>query len=360
MASPFVYKGNNVRASFWFVFGIFATLLLVGCDESEKSSPFVDSPFVDAPSPQGESHLVDNPVQDSPRRQVTVPSTQPTTTPTQGNLGAAAMTFRIAAARGMDQALVPVLSSSGSVADWHAKFNETRYKHLWPFFFSGSLIKSGYQQGSTPVIAFYNPYVDAAVFTQWSESEISPKITNICILLGVDVIGGGDRSNPRWSTGNDCLAANLLDGWTSFSSAFPHSSVEFSSNDLVASSQASQNFKIVEQRCLAITRELAHLGRGSAAADSGNALRLLLDDCKDPTGRRLEARLPANNPVPADAITSLGSSLLNRLRPTLFINAPEGAVIVLIDSSEPSTMLTTHFSKTNPEGLLSILPFSFN
>jgi hypothetical protein len=278
--------------------------------------------------------------------------------------------FRIAASRGMAGACDGYFGSDPGMKAIRSRINQTKYQHLWPYFFSGSLMLSGRSSSSAPIIAFYNPYVDAAFLTQWSTTP-EPRITRATVVIGSGLSSGNAVATvgglPRWTSGSPSVAGGLLDGFSDFTAAFAalHPKFDQKSVPLNATDAEETAWKTIEQRSLSMTRELAKLGSGGATGNnSRTVVRDLIKLLGKPTEEQIKDLLPDANQNQAKAVAAIGQPILSRMRPTLFLATNAGAIAFLIDAGSPEKLLVAHIGPTSSGnssslGLLSLLPLQF-
>ena len=270
----------------------------------------------------------------------------------------AASKMRLAALSGLGIDFAAFWDAGASAQAWRTRLESCSYKHVWPYFFSGALLVAG-PESDPQIVAYYNPYADAALLTEWSHSSDGHRISNAAVVLGSEVANDAQTSEidpPGWCKQDGPLFERLMKSLASFRQGFP----PLSSNLLRTkgdSSSLGQNRSLqqLEQRCLALTVELTRLcatrSKEPSAAAVGDLMRSLASGTID--------GLPVAGDDTKSDIQKLGSERLARMRPVLATQFSDGCLVLLIDSSEPTGLLTAHLAGTQELRLKAIYPRFF-
>jgi hypothetical protein len=100
-----------------------------------------------------------------------------------------------------------------------ARFKEK--PEIWAYFFAGSVVAMGHTRSSAPVAAYYNPFLDGVLLTQWEWKEDgSMKMTGADLQLGGAYGGTGEQKVARWLTAGKAFPTALGEQYRGFVKAF--------------------------------------------------------------------------------------------------------------------------------------------
>ena len=133
---------------------------------------------------------------------------------------------------------------------------------LWSAFFKGSLTKLGNIDSRTPLIVFYNPIMDVAVFQtcEYPTGSAAPTCQRLCAAPGELLEGAPPAKSPIWLAqpdALDALKANTAHRMAAFERDHPSAAKNAQSLDKGLCSSKSQS--IAELRLLQTTTALTQL-----------------------------------------------------------------------------------------------------
>jgi hypothetical protein len=259
----------------------------------------------------------------------------------------AASRMRLAALSGLGSDFAASWDSGATAQAWLARLESCSYKHVWPYFFSGALLVAG-PESDRQIVAYYNPYADAALLTEWTRSSDGDRISNAAVVLGSELKNARQVSEtdpPRWCKQDGPLFERLMKSLASFQQEFPSACTHLLSTTGDATSLGqNRSLQQLEQRCLALTVELTRL----CAIRSTEPSAGLVADLMRSLGSGAIDGLPMVGDDAKSEIQKLGSERLARMRPAFAAQFSDGCLVLLMDPSEPATLLAAHFAGTNP------------
>jgi hypothetical protein len=137
-----------------------------------------------------------------------------------GHVLLAGLTFRLNATRDIT---LPPLSKTQGAGIIATKTND---HDLWRYFFTGTLVLVGNTKSETPIVLFYNPFLDGALLTRWrwiTQSSLEP-------IDGIFILGAALRGDPQttilpewWNSPKalDIMVAQYSQARNAFEKNFP-------------------------------------------------------------------------------------------------------------------------------------------
>ena len=301
------------------------------------------------------------PISPTPKVDDSLPQSSPVT-PSQSVAEEAALSaasrMRIAALSGLGSEFAASWDSDAAAKAWLARLGSLSYKHVWPYFFSGALLVTG-PASDPPIIAFYNPYADAALLTEWSRSADGCRISNAAVVLGSELVGTDHVSAtdaPRWCKQEGPLFERLEESLASFRQEFPSvSSRLLKKNGEFSSLEHNRSLQQLEERCLALTVELTRLCATKSTEPSAACMRSLMHSLASGT---IEGLPGADDNATAE-IQKLGSERMARMKPVFATKFANGCQVFLIEAGNPETLLAALFSGTREIRLENLQPRFF-
>lgn len=266
--------------------------------------------------------------------------------------------MRIAAVSGLGSNFAANWDSGAAAQAWLARLRTLSYKHIWPYFFSGSLLVAGLGSDSR-IVALYNPYADAALLTEWTRSAERSRISNAAIVLGSE-LGGTDNTPdadaPRWCNQEGPLFERLERSLANFRQEFPAASSRLlGKNSDFSSLEHNRSLQLLEKRCLALTVELTRLCATKSTVPSAGGIRDLMHSLASGTFGGLQG---ADDHATSE-IQKLGSERLARMKPVFATQFSDGFLVLLIEAGKPETLLAAEFSGTRETRLVNLQPRYF-
>jgi hypothetical protein len=301
------------------------------------------------------------PVSPTPKVEDSMPQSTPVT-PSESVAEDAALTaasrMRLAGLSGLGSDFAASWDSGAASQAWLEQLGSLSYKHVWPYFFSGALLVAG-PTSESQIVAFYNPYADAALLTEWSRSADRCRISNAAVVLGSELAGTDhvpETDAPRWCKQEGPLFERLAKSLASFRQEFPSvSSRLLKKNGEFSSLEHNRSLRQVEQRCLALTVELTRLCATKSTEPSAAGMRNLMHSLASGTFDGL----PGADDNATSEIQKLGSERLARMKPVFATQFANGCQVFLIEAGNPETLLAALFSGTGEIRLENLQPRFF-
>lgn len=269
----------------------------------------------------------------------------------------AASRMRLAALSGLGSDFAACWDSDAVAQAWLSRLEFCSYKHIWPYFFSGALLVTA--ETEPQIVAYYSPYADAALLTEWSRSSDGDRISNAAVVLGSEIANAGQTSEtdpPRWCKQDGPLFERLVQSHASFRQKFPSVSSQLLKNQSDSSSLGrNRSLQQLEKRCLALTVELTRLCATRSKEPSAACVVNLMNSL----ARGKIDELPVAEDDAKSNIQKLGSERLARMRPAFATQFSDGCLVLLMDACEPATLMAAHFSGTQVLRLETIYPKFF-
>lgn len=67
---------------------------------------------------------------------------------------------------------------------------------LWSYFFCGAMVLGGHLESERPIIAFYNPFLDGVLLTQWTREDGEPRMLAADLRIASEM-AGVRRADPK-------------------------------------------------------------------------------------------------------------------------------------------------------------------
>lgn len=214
---------------------------------------------------------------------------------------------------------------------------------VWAYFFSGAQVLIGHAQHARPVLAFYHPFLDAALLTRWEWSGGRPAITDAALWVGANFPGGTEEAPPG------------IPGWMSAARSRPmHEALLASQREFVARfdrefpiepcdplrfpkcSRGAEVQAFVEQHAAA---QLATLLALRSHAGLGRLRRALAEG----DAGALDALIPPGASFNASTLLKLPQQLRARLVPSFALASANHTIVALSLPEMPRFYLLAQF-----------------
>jgi hypothetical protein len=274
-------------------------------------------------------------------------------------LTACATAFQIQASSDLKQALVAI--PSGTSFDFLVKaewFDESPL--AWEYFFGSSILLVSNHRGPQYAVAFYNPFLDAAVLTQWTlDADFRPRIAAAALRAGEELQTGRlarDIRPARWIAAATPGPLALSEQCRRFAADFYREfSIDGQADWKAYGENSEVTLRVVTAHATRALAELYVLQQGSDAGAPASLSNLHAAIAAGDTAR-LEHFLPRDNPLPAAALEGLPDQFRQRAAPVYAIRGPNEALVFLAD---PLTLRFCGLAvyRTGPAARLELFDF---
>jgi len=227
---------------------------------------------------------------------------------------------------------------------------------IWPYVLAGSVTVIGHSIGDAPVVAFYNPYFDAAILTKWecqvgSDHDLGFKLMEAFPITGrafLENRASRATDQPIWAESKAQLyEIKIVEGVQSFVAAFEERYPPFDNATATLPSDAGSAgiaVDLVEETALRVLRYVADAQDASAKVNYAAEIKQLHGALSASDPGQLEALLPKNNPQEAKLFFNLEQGIRRGMKPYLVVNQN---VIFIDPVNLPKVFLSAHFE---PDG----------
>jgi len=219
---------------------------------------------------------------------------------------------------------------------------------VWRYFFATSIALIGNAHGDSPVSAYYNPYLDTAIYVKWSYdgNEYAPQ------KMTIDAYEGNNKevSVPRWLE-NGAAPITLLKTYQSFRDGFEtkYPFNEKRSADIPTSADPSYEREVMEARSLRALLELSMVLRNKNSSPVNEGWKSFTNAVKTGNADKIDGLLPDNNVMSAQQVLDIPKLMRNNMSPAYVLIGDEystlyhhvgfatkfgGALTVLNDTSK--------------------------
>lgn len=236
---------------------------------------------------------------------------------------------------------------------------------IWSYFFSGTVILGGHMESPKPVVAYYNPYLDAVLLTQWEQVE-GKALIRAADLRIASRMAGQATLNPKlawWvaELSRRPAAAGLKEQYAAFLKAFARNfPVEATTvMTLGTHPDATEARTVIERQALASFANLAHLQNPEAPVHQPG-LVALREALRSGDSLLLEKLLPGNNPMTAAALASQPGWVRREAVPIYALAGVKRTIVLLAPTASPRFCLLTAWGVAPASKLESAVPFDLD
>lgn len=236
---------------------------------------------------------------------------------------------------------------------------------VWSYFFSGAVVLGGCLESPRPVIAYYNPFLDGVLLTQWEQHDGKGRLRVADLRIGSRM--------ARQTTANPNLAwwlaelskrpapAGLQEQYGAFAKAFER--------DFPAASKAVANLQpgpdvtmirtILERQAVSSFTNLARFQTPGSPVFQPR-LAALKKALRAGDAASLGAMMPANNPMKAEALAAQPSWIRQEAVPVYALAGTSRTLVLLAPSRAPRYCLLASWPQ--PAGLQMdvLVPFDLD
>ncbi|MBX7246836.1 MAG: hypothetical protein K1X53_15170 [Candidatus Sumerlaeaceae bacterium] len=221
----------------------------------------------------------------------------------------------------------------------------------WACFFAGSFVLMGHAAAPKPVMAYYNPWLDAALITQWEWQGGHPFMQRAVLWVASEfpeADGGAKSSYARWLVDSEstpipeALRSRYQKFVAAFDAAYPVSP-DGGASLLLAPNQ-EQVVEWVGRQAVDVLATLLRVQRRGHPAYSDD-LHRFRQALQNGDRAALAAMLPEEGGAGADTLLKLPAGLRARLVPTYAIAREGGPVIAFLGITDmPRFYVLTAFA----------------
>ena len=236
---------------------------------------------------------------------------------------------------------------------------------IWSYFFSGTVILGGHMESPKPVVAYYNPYLDAVLLTQWEQVE-GKALIRAADLRIASRMAGQPTLNPKlawWvaELSRRPAPVGLREQYAAFLKAFARDFPVGATAVVTLGSRpdAAEARAVIERQAVASFANLAHLQNPEAPAHKPG-LAALREALTSGDALLLEKLLPRNNPMTAAALASQPGWVRREAVPIYALAGAKRAVVLLAPTASPRFCLLTAWSAPPAPKLEVAVPFDMD
>lgn len=229
---------------------------------------------------------------------------------------------------------------------------------VWAYFFSGSQVLVGHARHATPILAFYHPFLDAALLTRWGWKGDRATIADAALWVGDSFPdeAAAPPERPRWMDAaratplHEALLATQREFVSRFGHAFPIEPADAS--HFPRSSRSAEVQAFVEQQAAAQLVTLLNLRSHAGLARLRRALA-------ESDAGTLDALIPRGSSFDASTLLRLPQELRARLLPSFAFSSASHTIVTLSLPEMPRFYVLAQFGTAeSPLEHLSVQEFN--
>lgn len=238
------------------------------------------------------------------------------------------------------------------------------YPYIWSYLLAGSFPVFGHGLSDSPVVAYYNPYFDLALMTQWEMGTANDsastgvfKLTKAWPVTGRAFIENRDSlasDTPPGSGVGKLFEVKIVNGAQGFTNSFEDRYLPFDRTTIALSIDAKveqQSISIAENRIFALLQWVSDARSISAPVNYANGIETLQGALAATSPEQLKALLPANNPQSAEELFILSPTIRSGMTPYMVIDKN----VIFIDPLKlPTAFISTYFEPVGVEYTLAL------
>lgn len=243
------------------------------------------------------------------------------------------------------------------------------YPYIWSYFLAGSFPIFGHALSDNPIIAYYNPYFDLALMTQW---EISATIdaaavtdtstTDFNLTKAWPVTGRAFIENrgslasdtPSGSEAGTLFEIKIVNAAQTFTNSFEDRYPPFERTTIplrINTEVEQQSISIAENRIFSLLQWVSDARSHSAPVNYANVIEALQGSLSATSPDELSALLPANNPQSAQELFLLPQDIRTGMTPYMVIDKN---VIFIDPINLPTAFISAYFEPSEEEHRLAL------
>jgi len=239
----------------------------------------------------------------------------------------------------------------------NAEISQT-YPYIWSYLLAGSFPLFGHGLSDSPIVAYYNPYFDLALMTQWDITAASDTTsTSIFKLKKAWPVTGRAFIESRASLASDTppgsepgtlFEVKIVHAAQAFTNSFEARYLPFERTTIALSIDAEveqQSISIAENRIFSLLQWVSDARSISAPVNYANGIESLQGALAANSPDQLKALLPVNNPQSAEELFILPQTIRSGMTPYMVIDKN----VIFIDPIKlPTAFISAYFE---PEGV---------
>ena len=209
---------------------------------------------------------------------------------------------------------------------------------LWPLFFTGALVAAGTGTGGRLVVAYYNPFFDAAVLLGWRVDDSTARIDRLAVRLGASLSasnGAAPREPARWLVSSEpaplALATQTRAFLADFEARFPPSG---RGGRFPGPAVVESELELLEAHLVVQLTQLVAL-HDRTVSNVGDYLLDVRRRLADGDAAGLEALLPAGSAPSAQTLAGMHPEVREEVRAQYAVLADQAAVLFLTPGGAP-------------------------
>jgi hypothetical protein len=236
---------------------------------------------------------------------------------------------------------------------------------IWGYFFCGAVVLGGHMESARPVIAFYNPFLDAVLVTQWSRENGQPRMVAADFGIASE-LAGEPPARPRqarWLAQMskqplpDALHAQYAAYVAAFTRQYPVESTRVV--DLRVSPGAAAACAAVESQAASSYTTL-HALQDPDSPQYNPDIEKLRQALAAGDAAALARLLPARNPMAAAELAKQPAAVRQQAIPLYGITGQGHTLVLFAPISAPRFYLIAEW-KMKPERRLEfVMPFDID
>jgi len=190
---------------------------------------------------------------------------------------------------------------------------------IWNYFFSTSLVLVGNAMSSTPIVAYYNPFLDSVVYVQW-KVEGNNIMAEKMSLNSFETTGENQISQVKWVEKGGS-PADLLKGYQEFKDGFERDYEFKSTLDATVPFIKNQDYKkeVLEARSLKALLEIGAIFNKKSKNNIKEAWVSLSGALQETDKIKLEDLIPKENVMSVQKVLEIPFKLRSRLAPVFVL-----------------------------------------
>ncbi len=233
------------------------------------------------------------------------------------------------------------------------------YPYIWSYLLAGSFPIFGHALSDSPIIAYYNPYFDLALMTQWEISATSDAAAVIDTTTTIDfnLIKAWPVTGRAFIENRDSLASDTLPGSEAgtlfevkivnaaqtFTNSFEDRYPPFERTTIhlrINAETEQQSISIAENRIFALLQWVSDARSHSAPVNYANGIEALQGSLSATSPDKLSTLLPKNNPQSAQELFLLPQDVRAGMTPYMVIDKN---VIFIDPINLPTAFISAYF-----------------
>lgn len=236
---------------------------------------------------------------------------------------------------------------------------------IWSYFFCGAVVLGGNMESSQPVVAFYNPFLDGVLLTQWTRQGDKSRLVAADLRIGSEM-AGQKSANPElawWllEMGKRPLPVVMREQYTAFVKAFTkkYPVDSHSVAKITASKDVAAVRTIIERQAGSVFLNLIALEKPSSPSYSPE-LKLLKKALAQDNAKSLAKLMPAKNLMTAEEIIKQPANLRQRAVPVYALITPANLIVLLAPSAAPRFCMLAEYARKPSPHLEALIPYDMD